>query len=249
MQPALSKKRLQHPYTWSEINNGQWVKASIQARIDEWSPKFFGYHMLKLGGLSCELTSHYCTIQHQVHLDIQNPLHNVVADGYNLPFVEKSFDAVFLAHQLDFCRDPHRLLREVDRVIIDDGYLVITGFNPVSLVGVASLLPWRKHVLPWSGRMFTPQRITDWLSVLNYQVIHREQYALLPTAKQQVLWTWLENSLGPIGPPLSSLYFIVARKRMYPLKPIKPDWRVKRNLSPLGVLNCDAVQKRWQKKP
>jgi hypothetical protein len=27
-------------------------------------------------------------------------------------------------------QDPHRLLREVDRVLIDDGWLILSGFNP-----------------------------------------------------------------------------------------------------------------------
>ena len=42
------------------MNNGPWVLESIQTRLDEWCPKLFGYHMLKLGGLSCELTSCNC---------------------------------------------------------------------------------------------------------------------------------------------------------------------------------------------
>lgn len=246
MKPALSSKVIPHPYSWEEMNNGQWVRESIQTRLDEWCPKLFGYHLLKLGGLSCELTSAICNIQHQVNLDIQNPLHNVIADGYELPFLEKSFDAVILAHQLDYASDPHRLLREVDRVMMDDGYLVITGFNPVSLTGLASLMPWRKNNLPWSGRMFTTNRIRDWLSVLNYQVVHCDRYALFPMKKYRTMWTWLENSLGDWASPAGSLYFIVARKRTYPLKPIKPHWQLKRRLSPLGVMNRqrDVLSKR-----
>ena len=159
----------------------------------------------------------------------------MIADAYDLPFLEKSIDAVIVAHQLDYCNDPHRILREVDRVLIDDGYIIVTGFNPISLTGLASLMPWRKHNLPWSGRMFTPSRIKDWLGVLNYQVIECDQYALFPMQKYRPLWTWLENSLGECGAPFGSLYFIVARKRTYPLKPIKPHWRIKRRLSPVGL--------------
>ncbi|MBY8236246.1 class I SAM-dependent methyltransferase [Vibrio fluvialis] len=227
MKPARSEKKLEKPHSWSQLKNGQWVSESIQTRLDEWCPKLFGYHMLKLGGLSCELVSCNCNIQHQVQLDIQNPLHNVIADAYDLPFLEKSIDAVIVAHQLDYCNDPHRILREVDRVLIDDGYIIVTG--------LASLMPWRKHNLPWSGRMFTPSRIKDWLGVLNYQVIECDQYALFPMQKYRPLWTWLENSLGECGAPFGSLYFIVARKRTYPLKPIKPHWRIKRRLSPVGL--------------
>ncbi len=240
MKPALSNKTLPHPSTWSAMNNGPWVLESIQTRLDEWCPKLFGYHMLKLGGLSCELTSCNCNIQHQVNVDIQNPLHNVIADGYELPFLEKSFDVVILAHQLDYASDPHRLLREVDRVMMDDGCLIITGFNPVSFTGLASLFPWRKNNLPWSGRMFTSSRINDWLGLLNYQVIHCDRYALFPMTRYRTMWTWLENSLGDWASPAGSLYYIVARKRTYPLKPIKPHWRLKKKLTPLGVMNREG---------
>ncbi|QIA63960.1 methyltransferase domain-containing protein [Vibrio astriarenae] len=233
MKPARSKKELNKPTTWSELQNGHWVSESIQLRLDEWCPKLFGYHLLKLGGLSSELASCHCNIQHQVNLDRDNPIASVIADPFELPFIEKSFDAVILAHQLDFCDDPHRLLREIDRIMIDDGYLILTGFNPLSLTGISSLLPWRKNNLPWSGRMFTPSRIKDWLGVLNYEVIECDGYAVFPYQFNRTFWTWLENSLGQWCRPAGSLYFIVARKRTCPLKPIKPHWQLKRRLSPL----------------
>jgi hypothetical protein len=127
------------------------------------------------------------------------------------------------------------MLREVDRVLVDDGYIVITGFNPVSLVGCTSLLPWRKKYFPWSGRMFTPNRIADWLGVLNYQVIECDRYGLFPAQNCRAFWTWLENNTGGCIRVFSSLYFIVARKRTYPLQPIKPHWRLKRPLSPVRL--------------
>ncbi len=235
MKPARTTRTIENPHSWQHLKNGQWVSESIQMRLDEWCPKLFGYHMLKLGGLSCEIASTMCNIQHQVSVDIKNPLHNIVADSYNLPFLEKSFDVVLLAHQLDYCDDPHRLLREVDRVMIDDGYLVLSGFNPISITGFSSLMPWRKHSLPWSGRMFTPHRIRDWLGLLNYEVVHTDQYGVFPW--KNPIWTWMESGLGDCISPFGSLYFIVARKRTYPLKPIKPHWRLKRRLSPVRV-NC-----------
>ena len=235
MKPARSEKKLIQPHSWAQLQNGQWASESIQTRLDEWCPKLFGYHMLKLGGLSCELISCNCNIQHQVNLDIHNPLHNVIADGYDLPFLEKSFDTVILSHQLDYCNDPHRMLREVDRVMIDDGYLILTGFNPISFAGLASFMPWRKNDLPWSGRMFTTHRIKDWLGILNYQVIECDRYGLFPMQQHRTFWTWLENGVGEWVAPFGSLYFIVARKRTYPLKPVKPHWKLKRKLSPVGV--------------
>lgn len=235
MKPARTSRKLKQPYSWQQMRNGQWVSESIQMRLDEWCPKFFGYHMLKLGGLSCEITTCNCNIQHQVQVDMTNPLHNVIADAYDLPFSEKSFDTILLAHQLDYCNDPHRLLREVDRVMVDDGYLILTGFNPISWTGASSILPWRKNDLPWSGRMYTPSRVKDWLGLLNYEVVHSDCYALFPFKRYRPMWTWIENGVGQCLTSFGTQYFIVARKRTYPLKPIKPHWRLKRSLSPLSA--------------
>ncbi|MEZ9592574.1 SAM-dependent methyltransferase [Vibrio breoganii] len=237
MRPARVSRKINQPHSWDDLPKHAWVRDAIQMRLDEWCPKLFGYHMLKLGGLSCEITSCNCNIQHQINLDIVNPIHSIVADAYDLPFLEKSIDVVLMAHQLDYCLDPHRLLREVDRVLIDDGYLILTGFNPISLSGLNSLMPWRKNNPPWSGRMFTPYRVQDWLSVLNYQVVHMDSYGLIPSKKQRAIWTWIENGIGGWSMPFCSQYFIVARKRTYPLKPIKPHWKLKRRLSPVR-LNC-----------
>ncbi|PMO56032.1 SAM-dependent methyltransferase [Vibrio breoganii] len=237
MRPARVSRKINQPHSWDDLPKHAWVRDAIQMRLDEWCPKLFGYHMLKLGGLSCEITSCNCNIQHQINLDIVNPIHSIVADAYDLPFLEKSIDVVLMAHQLDYCLDPHRLLREVDRVLIDDGYLILTGFNPISLSGLNSLMPWRKNNLPWSGRMFTPYRVQDWLSVLNYQVVYMDSYGLIPSKKQRAIWTWIENGIGGWSMLFCSQYFIVARKRTYPLKPIKPHWKLKRRLSPVR-LNC-----------
>lgn len=65
---------------------------------------------------------------------------SVQADPLHLPFADKSVDVCLLAHTLPWCTDPHRLLREADRVLIDDGWLVISGFNPISLMGLRKLV-------------------------------------------------------------------------------------------------------------
>ena len=114
----------------------------------------FWLSFFKTRWLSCELDTQNSRIQHQVAIDLFNTQRNITADLYELPFVDKAFDACLLANQFDYCQDPHRLLREIDRVIIDDGYLIISGVNPSSLMGFGRFLPGYKHRLPWSGRLF-----------------------------------------------------------------------------------------------
>ncbi len=194
----------------------------------------------------------HCNVPHQINLDMVSPYRNVTATPDALPFIEKSIDAVLIANQLEYCADPHSLLREVDRVLVDDGYLLIGGFNPFSLYGVTSFLPWKKNKYPWSGRLFTPYRIKDWLGVLNYEVVHHESFAILPATKHEVCWAWAENVLVDYLSSMGCMYFIVARKRTFPLKPIKPGWLLRRRLTTAGLnvgsMGRDNTQRRCKHK-
>ena len=235
MKPALSFQEGPKPLSWQQFPHGDYLRCDIERKLSPWLPRMFGYHMLKIGGLSAELESRFCNIKHQVNLDNKNSLRNITSDLPQLPFLEKSIDACVLAHQLDYSSDPHQLLREVDRVLINDGYVILTGFNPMSAIGLASLFPWRKNNLPWSGRMFTPHRIKDWLSVLNFEVVYSDCFALAPLTRYRTIWTWFENLGGDSVKPISGIYFIVARKRTYPLRPIKSAWKKKPKLAPISV--------------
>ena len=53
-----------------------------------------------------------------------------------LPFPQHSVDLVVLPHSLELARDPHQTLREVERVLVPEGRVVIAGFNPASLWGM-----------------------------------------------------------------------------------------------------------------
>ncbi len=52
--------------------------------------------------------------------------------------------------------------------MIDDGWLFISGFNPLSLMGLRKRARLRKT--PPCSRMFTLMRQLDWLSLLNFEV-------------------------------------------------------------------------------
>ena len=72
------------------------------------------------------------------------------------------------------------MLREADRVLIDDGWLVISGFNPLSLMGLRKLVPVLRRTPPYNSRMFTMMRQLDWLSLLNFEVLSYGGFQVLP---------------------------------------------------------------------
>lgn len=129
----------------------------------------------------------------------------------HLPFAEKSVDACLLANTLPWCSDPHRLLREADRVLIDDGWLILSGFNPMSLMGLRKLVPVIRRKPPYNSRMFTFTRQLDWLSLLNFEVMYHSGFQVIPWTQQG------GKMLTTHFPALGCMQLIVARKRTIPL--------------------------------
>ena len=100
-----------------------------------------------------------------------------LTDSGALPFPQSSLDLVVLPHTLELGHDPHATLREVERVLVPEGRVVISGFNPVSLWGLG-----RRHYradetvsagppyLPRTSEFIGYWRLRDWLRLLNFEV-------------------------------------------------------------------------------
>ena len=81
---------------------------------------------------------------------------DLIADPAFLPLQAESFSTVLLPHVLEGNPLPHQVLREAHRVLMHEGYIVITGFNPLSLLGLQNLI-YRKAV--FNGRYYTVRRV------------------------------------------------------------------------------------------
>lgn len=211
MKPAQSNKTIVAPASWDDMPCGAYYRQALEQGLKAWWPKLFGFHLLKIGALSADLDTGDCAISHQVNVGLEGDDLQVIADPYQLPFANKSADACLLAHTLSYTGDPHRLLREVDRVLIDDGWLVITTFNPVSMLGMGKICPILFRRQPYRSRMYTQMRLLDWLGVLNFEVLHRTHLQVLPWRRQG------GRLLSTHFPAIGCLSVIVARKRTFPL--------------------------------
>ncbi|QKJ85953.1 class I SAM-dependent methyltransferase [Paramixta manurensis] len=190
---------------------GDYFRDALIQHLQPCLGKLYGFHLLKIGSLSAEINTEGCSISHQVNVGEEGSALQVIANPMRLPFEAKSVDACLLAHTLAWSHDPHSILREVDRVLIDDGWMIISGFNPFSLLGVGKVVPGLHRRAPWSGRMYSQIRVLDWLSLLNYEVMQRTHFQVLPWNRQggKVISAHL--------PALGCLNIIVARKRTFPL--------------------------------
>ncbi|CCP02207.1 hypothetical protein BN439_1126 [Erwinia amylovora Ea644] len=230
MKPAKTRQIHLVPECWSQIPCGEYYRDALVHQLRPSLGKIFGYHLLKIGRLSAEIDTESCAITHQVNVGFSGELMQVRADPLSLPFESKSVDACLLAHTLAWSSDPHCLLREVDRILIDDGWIIISGFNLFSLLGIGKLIPGLHRRIPWNSSMYSQMRLLDWLSLLNYEVIRRTCFQVLPWNCQggEMISTHL--------PALGCMNLIVARKRTFPLtkNPAKKS-AGKRRLHAVGV--------------
>jgi SAM-dependent methyltransferase len=235
MQLARTEQQIEIPTSWSALPMGDWVAAELQERLDNWCPHLFGYHLLKIGALSAELSCGNSSIRHQIGIAPGGRLLDLKGDPLALPVRTGSVDACLLAHCLDFSPDPHQVLREAERVLTEDGWLIVSGYNPTSLVGLGHYLPFMRHQLPWSARMFTPTRVTDWLQLLGCEVMFDERFGFSFMGKQSRIGWWRESLGRDYCRPLASVYVIAARKRRFPITPVRRRWRLPESMAAPGM--------------
>ena len=148
-----------------------------------------------------------------------------------MPFDTHSLDLLVLPHTLEMAVDQHMVLREAQRVLMPEGRLVIAGFNPWSLWGARSHLPWLKPWWPSDCRAdLSPSKLKDWLKLLSFEIDRGHFGCYAPPFRRQ---QWLERchfmeSAGDRWWPIfGSTYVVSAVKRVAGMRLITPAWKRK----------------------
>ncbi|MDD4930299.1 MAG: methyltransferase domain-containing protein [Gallionella sp.] len=209
---------------WFATEQGGYVLAREQAWFDHTVNDIFGYNALQLG-----LPEHDFLRNSRIPLRFAGAEHERAAVRLcadELPFATGSLDLVLLPHVLEFSAQPHLILREIERVLMPEGSLVISGFNPHSLWGLHRALT-RGQGYPWAGHFIALSRIKDWLSLLGFEVVGGRFAAYAPPFQQR---KWLERvdfieAAGDRWWAVSGgVYFLHAVKRVPGMRLIKPRW-------------------------
>ena len=232
---------------WFATGQGGYVLTREQKFFDRTVSDIFGYNALQLG-----LPEHDFLRSSRMPLRFSagNQAGNAVRlSCTELPFASASLDLVLIPHVLEFAEHPHQILREVERVLMPEGSLVISGFNPRSLWGLRRALGCKQDY-PWSGHFISLPRIKDWLALLGFEVAGGRFAAYAPPFQQT---KWLERcafmeAAGDRWWAVSGgLYFLHAIKRVHGMRLIKPQWneRLVSKLLPVAPkLNNKITQRR-----
>jgi len=209
---------------WMHTPLGSYVLEREQAYYDHAVADIFGYNAFQLGLPEIELLR-ASRIPLRCRAAARGPV-DLRANFTDLAIASSSADLVLLPHVLEFAQHPHQILREVERVLMPEAQVVISGFNPYSLWGSRRVFN-RGRDFPWRGRFISLMRVKDWLALLGFEVIGGQMGCYAPPSKQQ---KWLERfrfmeSAGerwwPIG---GGVYFLQAVKRVRGMRLIMPKW-------------------------
>ena len=189
----------------------------------------FGFHAVQLGFPEADLLRanripHKFRIWHGAGADLR-------AAFDALPLATQSVDLVVLPHVLEFAEFPHRILREVDRVMMPEGRVIITGFNPWSLWGVRRWLRRKNAAYPWRGNFISLLRIKDWLSLLGFEVSAARLACYVPPVTRDK-WIrrfgFLEDAGDRWWAVGGGVYVVQAIKRVQGMRILTAPWVAKR---------------------
>ncbi|ATG96795.1 class I SAM-dependent methyltransferase [Paracidovorax citrulli] len=239
---------------WFDSPPGRYLLAWEQERYDEMVADVFGFHALQLGmpglqGLRANRMPHRWLALGAAEALLWPPPAQVepgpadgpvraalLADPVALPFPENSLDLVLLPHALELSVDPHAALREVHRVLVPEGRLVVSGLNPVSLWGLRQRRVRLYQRLGAGGRLYLPDvgefighwRLRDWLRLLNFE-IETISFGAYRPAVRSARWLdryeWLDAVGARWWPILGAAYMVVAVKRVHGMRLLEPSWR------------------------
>jgi SAM-dependent methyltransferase len=231
--------------TWFESPLGRLLAEREQEVIERHLAQWPGMTLLQVGGLRQERRALRANTARQWLVDAPGRGSvDCVLWPEQLPFQSDTIDIVVLVHSLEFSPNPHRVLREAERVLAPEGHLLILSFNLFSLWGIAHALPaLRARGAPWNGAYLSARRIRDWLTLLDMEIASTEYHFFRPPLNRPRLQERLAllERLGPRCLPwFGGVQLTVAKKRVLGFTALRPVRRLERKLVPGGLAQPTA---------
>jgi SAM-dependent methyltransferase len=202
---------------WFKTPPGRYLLAWERAQLDLAVANMFGFHALQLGLTELDALAANRMPHRWLATSAPDPRSAFVTDFAALPFPAHSLDLVVLPHSLELSADPHTTLREVERVLVPEGRVVICGLNPASLWGLRQRRAHLYHRLGF-GELFLPKagefigywRLRDWLRLLGFEVEVGRFGCYRPAISNQKglqHFEWMERAGERFWPIFGAVYF------------------------------------------
>lgn len=223
---------------WFATPPGERLAAHERDALDAMVGDLFGYQLLQLGELGGDMAYlSRCPVQRKTlvtHRADAAASSVIIAHSQQLPVASDSVDTVILVHTLDFSPDPHQVLREVERVLIAEGRVIVIGFNPFSLWGLWRLVGRWRGSIPWCGHFLSYPRLNDWLTLMGFGIERMDVMEFRPPTRTGQ-FDAVERLGRRVWPMLAGVYMVRAVKRVSRITPVRQHWSRLRVLGPRAV--------------
>ena len=214
------------PQEWFKSPLGQYLLSLEYGYINPIVMDTFGFYAIQMGNFDIDFLDH-SRIPNKFSLNSNHA--DLMASNEALPFDEASVDLIIAPHILEQMAEPYELLKEIHRVLMPEGRLIISGFNPMSLLGIKRLLSFDIDY-PWNTKFIPLSKIKEWLPIIGLEMAEGKMGCYVPPI-QQSAWLKKLHTMEKLGdrwwPMLGGFYFLVIQKRVHGMTPIRPLWKKK----------------------
>lgn len=204
---------------------GQYLLAQEQQHFDRQANDIFGFNACQFGMPEFDLLR-ASRIPYRFKLAPEAPA-DLLAEFHYLPLENQSIDLVVLPHVLEFSTHAHQILREVERILLPEGQVLISSFNPMSLMGLRRLFDERRDY-PWHGEFISLTRIKDWLALLGFEITGGRMCCYAPPFGREK-WLRYFRFMEAAGDRWWALgggaFLLQAKKRVHGMRIITPNWK------------------------
>lgn len=212
--------------TWFDTKNGQRLLNAEEAILSDFLEDKFGYFSLQTHTLGRNLLKQ-TRMNH--HIMMEGPDRNIVCSSMHLPFEKDSIDLIISQHQLEKIGNIQALFSEFFRVIIPGGRVVILSFNPFSFAGLRNLTCF-DNFSPWNQKFISLSAAQKILKEEGFTVEEGRMVDYQPLFSDNASDHKLFEDVGARWLPLfGNVYFIVARKDVVGVTPLRPKWNKMKN--------------------
>lgn len=211
---------------WFESKPGQVVFNQEKTLVDTALANKFGYYLVQLGNVSEQSLILQSRISTKIMIDLElsktlndHGVQWIRADFDFLPIGRDKIDVVFMPHMLESVGDPYYVLRQVDSMLVPEGHVVVTGFNPAGCLPLRFKL-FSKNFGFEKASYRRAAKVREWFKVLGYEVEKTTYSPVMCFSTNEKYKVWariiekIERSLQWLGFEFGNVYCIVAKKKV-----------------------------------
>lgn len=196
-----------------------WYRPLEKQKLQQSLQKRFGYHLLLAGNTDLSQVAdspvnHSFAMRENWRIGFKG----LVGSFDEMPFESDSIDVIVLAHALEHCQSPASVIKEVNRVLRHDGYLIITGFNPYRAVA-RNLFSYEARQYDIAGKMLSLSEAKRLINLTGFETVNIKRFGMFASGSK---FTRIADAIGlRFLRCFACGYLMVARKQAIKLSPIK----------------------------